>query len=194
VETRRAARVAVAAYGVIMSIAAADTTDVSGDAPVRVAAAPRTPGSPTSPGVIGAPSNIGAPSSTVIAPSQSPPAPAPPAATKPTEPPTPFQLASSKYQGGHQAEALAEFQQLAEQGDARAQYLLALDLIEGKYVPRNVSQGFAWLLLACEDKKFGDFVAGKAREARTVIEPQLSGPDLIHADGFVAQYRQRHPQ
>ena len=42
-------------------------------------------------------------------------------------------------------------------------------------------------------KQFGDFVAPKAREARAVIEPQLSGPDLIHADQLVGQYRSRHP-
>ena len=192
-EVRGVAVIAAVTCYAMVWVVQADTTDPIVDAPVRVAAAPRTPAAPATSTGVGAPTNTGVPSGTGVPASKSPSASAPPAAAAPAEPPTPFQLASSKYQNGHQAEGLAEFQQLAEQGDARAQYLLSLDLIEGKYVPRNVAQGFAWLLLACEDKQFGDFVASKAREARTVIEPQLSGADLIHADQLIAQYRQRHP-
>lgn len=144
----------------------------------------------------GAPSpmSAAAPAATGTAAVKAPAEPAARAAapTAPATPETPFEAASRKYQAGQQAAALTELQKLAEQGDARAQYLVALDLIEGKYVPRNLPQGFAWLVLACEDKQFGDFVAPKARDARAVIEPQLSGADLIHADALVSAYRQRH--
>ena len=90
-----------------------------------------------------------------------------------------------------QAEALATLQKLAETGDARAQYIVGLDLIEGQHIKRDNALGFAYLVLATEDKQWGDLVAPRAREARAVVEPQLSGTDLIHADALVAAYRQR---
>jgi hypothetical protein len=46
-------------------------------------------------------------------------------------------------------------------------------------------------VLASEDTQWGDLVAPRAREARAVVEPQLSGRDLIHADALIAAYRQR---
>jgi TPR repeat protein len=113
------------------------------------------------------------------------PAPAAPA------PATPFDTASRLYQEGKQAEALVTLQRLAEAGDARAQYLVGLDLLEGQYVKRDNALGFAYLVLATEDKQWGDLVAPRAREARAVVEPQLSGPDLIHADALIAAYKQR---
>jgi TPR repeat protein len=110
-----------------------------------------------------------------------------PAAT----PETPYDTASKLYQAGKQAEALVTLQQLAEAGDARAQYLVGLDMIEGKYIKLDYAQGFAYLVLATEDKVWGDLVAPRAREARAVVEPQLSGVDLIHADRLIAAYKQR---
>ena len=113
------------------------------------------------------------------------PAPAAPA------PATPFDTASRLYQEGKQAAALVTLQRLAEAGDARAQYLVGLDLIEGQYIKRDNALGFAYLVLATEDKQWGDLVAPRAREARAVVEPQLSGQDLIHADALIAAYKQR---
>lgn len=106
-------------------------------------------------------------------------------------PATPFDTASQLYEQGKQAEALVMLQKLAEEGDARAQYLVGLDLIEGQYIKRDNALGFAYLVLATEDKQWGDLVAPRAREARAVVEPQLSGPDLIHADALIAAYKQR---
>ena len=106
-------------------------------------------------------------------------------------PDTPFDTASRLYQAGKQAEALIMLQQLAEAGDARAQYLVGLDLLEGKYIKLDNAQGFAYLVLATEDTQWGDLVAPRAREARAVVEPQLSGRDLIHADALIAAYKQR---
>ena len=107
-------------------------------------------------------------------------------------PETPFDTASRLYHEGKQAEALVRLQQLAEVGDARAQYLVGLDLLEGKYIKLDNAQGFAYLVLATEDTQWGDLVAPRAREARALVEPQLSGPDLIHADALIGAYRQRH--
>jgi DsbC/DsbD-like thiol-disulfide interchange protein len=112
-------------------------------------------------------------------------------ATPAPAPETPYDTASKLYQAGKQAEALVTLQQLAEAGDARAQYLVGLDLIEGKYIKLDYAQGFAYLVLATEDKAWGDLVAPRAREARAVVEPQLSGVDLIHADRLIAAYKQR---
>ena len=78
-----------------------------------------------------------------------------------------------------------------EAGDARAHYLVGLDLLEGQYIKRDNALGFAYLVLATEDKQWGDLVAPRAREARAVVEPQLSGQDLIHADALIAAYKQR---
>ena len=120
------------------------------------------------------------------------PAPTPaatPAATPAPE--APFDRASRLYQEGKQAEALVTLQQLAEAGDARAQYLVGLDLLEGKYIKLDNAQGFAYLVLATEDTQWGDLVAPRAREARALVEPQLSGADLIHADALIAAYKQR---
>jgi TPR repeat protein len=117
-------------------------------------------------------------------------APAATAAATPV-PETPFDKASRLYQEGKQAEALVTLQQLAEAGDARAQYLVGLDLLEGKYIKLDNAQGFAYLVLATEDTQWGDLVAPRAREARALVEPQLSGPDLIHADALIGAYKQR---
>ena len=106
-------------------------------------------------------------------------------------PATPFDTASRLYEQGKQAEALVTLQRLAEAGDARAQYLVGLDLIEGQYIKRDNALGFAYLVLATEDKQWGDLVAPRAREARAVVEPQLSGAELIDSDALIAAYKQR---
>jgi hypothetical protein len=121
-----------------------------------------------------------------------PAAPTPPAADKSAAAAErPFDAASRLYEQGKQAEALVTLRQLAEAGDARAQYLVGLDLLEGKYIPRDNPQGFAYLLLAAEDTVWGDLVAPRAKEARAVVEPQLSGPELIRADAIVGEFKAR---
>jgi TPR repeat protein len=119
---------------------------------------------------------------------------APTAATPAVAPEPPYDVASKLYEQGRQKEALVILQQLAEAGDARAQYLVGLDLLEAVHLPRDNAQGLAYLLLAGEDKQWGDMVAPRAREARALVEPQLSGAELIRADALVGEYRARHPQ
>jgi hypothetical protein len=122
-------------------------------------------------------------------PAAPPPAAAPPAAA--TTEARPFDVASQLYEQGKKAEALVTLRQLAEAGDARAQYVVGLDLLEGIHIVRDNAQGFAYLLLAAEDTVWGDFVAPRAREARAVVEPQLSGPELIRADAIVGEFKAR---
>jgi hypothetical protein len=118
-----------------------------------------------------------------------PAAPAPAQQAAAQEPP--FDVASKLYEQGRQVEALVTLRQLAEAGDARAQYLVGLDLLEGKYLPLDNAQGFAYLLLAAEDTTWGDLVAPRAQEARAVVEPQLSGPELVRADQLVGAFKAR---
>jgi TonB family protein len=107
-------------------------------------------------------------------------------AQQPQAPEPEFVVASRQYQEGHQADALVVLQRLAQEGDARAQYLVGLDLVEGKYIARDVAQGFAWIVIAGRGRD--ELVAPMAIAARREIEPQLSGTDLIHADQLVAAY------
>jgi hypothetical protein len=118
-----------------------------------------------------------------------PAAPVPAQQTAPQEPP--FDVASKLYEQGKQAEALVTLRQLADAGDARAQYLVGLELLEGKHIARDNAQGFAYLLLAEDDTVWGDLVAPRAKEARAVVEPQLSGPELIRADQIVGAFKGR---
>jgi hypothetical protein len=119
------------------------------------------------------------------------PAPAAAAASPAVVPESPYDVASRLYEQGRQAEALVQLQKLADEGDARAQFVAGLDLIEGVHVKRDNVRGFAYIVLASEDTRWGDLVAPRAREARAVIEPQLSGADLIHADALIAELRAR---
>jgi hypothetical protein len=121
-----------------------------------------------------------------------PTTPAQPAPAATSEPP--YDIASKMYEQGRQKEALVILQKLAEAGDPRAQYLVGLDLLEARYLPRDNARGLAYLLLAGEDKVFGDLIAPRAREARALVEPQLSGPELVRADALVGEYRKQHPQ
>ena len=58
--------------------------------------------------------------------------------------------ASIAYQHGDYATALRLFRSLAEQGNAKAQYLLGLMYIEGQGVPQNYDEAVKWLRLAAD--------------------------------------------
>ena len=78
----------------------------------------------------------------------------------------PFDVASRLYEQGKQAEALVTLRQLAEAGDARAQYLVGLDLLEGKYLPRDNPQGFAgvrYYRLSERGREFAERACGNWR-------------------------------
>ena len=61
-----------------------------------------------------------------------------------------FQKGVAAYQSGDHATALREFQPLAEQGDADAQFNLGVMYHEGKGVPQNDKTAVKWYRLAAE--------------------------------------------
>jgi TonB family protein len=115
------------------------------------------------------------------------------AAVSGAEPPAefvPFGIATEKWRRGLHEDALRDFAVLAQAGDARSQLLLGMTLLQGEDLPRDVAQGFAWLQIATSDSKFafGNSAVETARKQRAIIEPRLSGADLIHADRIANEY------
>jgi TonB family protein len=102
----------------------------------------------------------------------------------------PFGTATEKWNRGQHDEAMRDFMGLAQAGDTRSQLLLGLSLLEGKDLPKDVPQGFAWLQIAASDYvySFGRTAVDIARKQKAIIEPQLSGADLIHADRIASEY------
>ena len=92
----------------------------------------------------------------------------------------------------HEA-AAAEFLALAELDDARAQYMLALAYLKGQGVPRDLTRGYGWLLVAAEPYpgQYGKLATEEARRAVKEIEPKLPGSDLIHGEQFAAAFREK---
>jgi len=92
----------------------------------------------------------------------------------------------------HEA-AAAEFLALAELDDARAQYMLALAYLKGQGVPRDLTRGYGWLLVAAEPYpgQYGNLATEEARRTVKEIEPKLPGSDLIHGEQFAAAFREK---
>jgi hypothetical protein len=63
-----------------------------------------------------------------------------------------FQKGQTAYQNGDFATALHEWKPLAEQGYARAQYLLGLMYLTGRGVPLNHKTAVKWCKLAAEQR------------------------------------------
>lgn len=101
-----------------------------------------------------------------------------------------FEDAILHLKGGDTREAIDELKGLAVRGDARAQYLLGLALIEGKLLSRDIPQGIAWLQVAANgyDGQFGRSAADDARRTLDEVLPQASGTDMIKADQISAAF------
>jgi TonB family protein len=89
--------------------------------------------------------------------------------------------------------AAAEFLALAERDDARAQYMLALAYLKGQGVPRDLTRGYGWLLVAAEPYpgQYGELATEEARRTVKEIEPKLPGSDLIHGEQFATAFREK---
>ena len=105
----------------------------------------------------------------------------------------PFGIAVEKWNRGDRESALRDFIALAQVGDTRSQLLLAMALLEGKDLPKDVPQGFAWLEIASAmgPSSFGNSALDLARKQKASIEPMLSGADLIMADRIAGEYFSR---
>lgn len=61
-----------------------------------------------------------------------------------------FEVGADAFQQGNFAEALKMFQQMAEQGDARAQYALGMMHDHGQGVAQDDNLAFEWFFKAAE--------------------------------------------
>ena len=84
-------------------------------------------------------------------------------------------------------EAIAILETLGYQGDARAQLLLGAIYFDGKAVPRDVVQSYAWLEVAATTELSA--IANHAKKMLLANQAALSGGDLIRADQRAALIR-----
>lgn len=90
---------------------------------------------------------------------------------------------------GFDKAAARQLKSLAEVDDDRAQYILGRLYIEGRGVPVDLAQAYAWLEIAASaypGKYGGSSKAAKAAMAE--VGPQLSGADLIRADQIAGSF------
>lgn len=95
---------------------------------------------------------------------------------------------------GRGGEAVTVLQRLAEDDDARAQLALGAILIEGKVVPADRTQGYAWLQIA--SLGYGGTAHQTANQAAAHgmvqrAEHVLSGAELIHGERLGREFRDR---
>ena len=113
----------------------------------------------------------------------------------PTQQPT-FARAVETLRRGD-ASALAMLEELARRGDARAQLALGRACLDGKLVPQDRVQGYAWLAIAAEGHAGSFFGAGTQEQARLQMldaARSLSGPELIRADQAAIAFRAEREQ
>jgi len=83
-------------------------------------------------------------------------------------------------QGANGKDVVAMLEPLAYQSNGRAQLLLGSVYFDGKAMPRDIVQGYAWISVAATS--LDPAVAKKAGEMLLAGGPMLSGGDLIQAD------------
>jgi TonB family protein len=107
---------------------------------------------------------------------------------------TTFDEAVSKIDQRRPQQAMADLTELANRGDARAQYFLGLAYLEAKWVERDIPRALSWLQIAADGYRgsFATSASDDAREALLKVAPHVAGPDLIKADqitaGFLSAY------
>lgn len=103
------------------------------------------------------------------------------------EEPVRFHDATKLYEAKKYPEAFAIFEVLAKEWDSRAQVLLGSALVHGSVIPRDIPRGIAWLRIAAGDTNVSPTTRDRAAEQLRVLEPALSGADLIRADAVAGQ-------
>lgn len=102
-----------------------------------------------------------------------------------------FDHAMALYQAQDYPKAFTEFDQLAKVGDHAAQFNLGVMHYKGQHVPRNMAQGYAWMVLSTQggdpqwsgmrDKiyaAFDDVEKKQANKARRELSEQFSDATL----------------
>lgn len=90
--------------------------------------------------------------------------------------------------------ALRAFSALAEAGDSRSQLLLSTVLVEGKRLPRDLPQAYAWAYVAAAEDvyAFGSSARPMAQKVKADLEARLSGADLIRGERVAQTYLAAH--
>jgi protein TonB len=101
--------------------------------------------------------------------------------------PARFHDATKLYQAKEYPEAFAIFEVLAKEWDSRAQVLLGSALVHGSVIPRDIPRGMAWLRIAAGETNLSPTTRDHAAEQVRLLEPALSGSDLIRADAIAGE-------
>lgn len=107
---------------------------------------------------------------------------------------TTFEGVVVKIRGRDFQQAVSELQELANRGDARAQYLLGLAYLEAKWVPQDIPQAISWLQIAADgyDGSYARSAADEARQTLLKVGSQVSGADLLRSDQITAAFLQSY--
>lgn len=91
-------------------------------------------------------------------------------------------------------QAVSELQELANRGDARAQYLLGLAYLEAKWIAQDIPQAISWLQIAADgyDGSYARSAADEARQTLLKVGSQVSGADLLRSDQITAAFLQSY--
>ena len=112
--------------------------------------------------------------------------------------PVRFHDAVKLYEAKRYPEAFAIFEVLAKEWDSRAQVLLGSALVHGSLIPRDMPRGIAWLRIAAGETNVSPTTRDRAAEQLRLLEPALSGADLIRADAvageLLAERNRQHGQ
>ena len=105
-----------------------------------------------------------------------------------------YEEALQQVQQGRGGEAVAVLQRLAEDDDSRAQLALGATLIEGKIVPADRTQGYAWLQIAWLGYGGTSHHTANQAAAHQMVqraEAVLAGAELIHGERRGREFRDR---
>ena len=107
---------------------------------------------------------------------------------------TTFEGVVVKIRGRDFQQAVSELQELANRGDARAQYLLGLAYLEAKWVPQDIPQAISWLQIAADgyDGSYARSAADEASQTLLKVGSQVSGADLLRSDQITAAFLQSY--
>lgn len=101
-----------------------------------------------------------------------------------------FEGALEYYQAREYGAAFRRFEELANRGDRRAQFITGLMLLEGRGVPVDRVRGYSWVQIAAQGHfaTYGLSRENYAAESLLLHARSLSGPELIRAERDAQQF------
>jgi len=86
--------------------------------------------------------------------------------------------------------AVQYLRERAEKGEPEAQYRLGIMLSEGKEVPRNLVQAYAWLDVAATTSAKPE-IAGRAAQDREGVAARMTPMQIVEARELAKQWKER---